>query len=310
MNVLKNGVWPTMITPYNKDGGVDYGAVRAIVEWYRKQGVQGIFSVCQSSEMFYLTLEERVKVAATVVEAAGSDIEVIASGHISDSIADQAEELKRIADTGVKSVVMVSNRLAAADESDDVYIANAEKLVSSLPGVSFGVYECPYPYKRLLSEKVLRWMAETGHFTFIKDTCCDAALIAERIRILNECGGQIKLYNANTATILQTLKDGAAGFSGVMANFHSDLYVWLCQNWQTQPEKAEKIQALLTAMSLYESQNYPLNAKYHMNLVGVPMEVATRNRGAQPMNELQKDMVRQILHIEEIAREICGIPAK
>lgn len=310
MNVLKNGVWPTMITPYNKDGSVDYGAVRAIVEWYRKQGVQGIFSVCQSSEMFYLTLEERVKVAAAVVEAAGDDIEVIASGHVSDGIADQAEELKRIADTGVKSVVMVSNRLANADEDDDVYIANAEKLVDNLPGVSFGVYECPHPYKRLLSEKVLRWMAETGHFTFIKDTCCDAALIAERIRILNECGGQIKLYNANTATILQTLKDGAAGFSGVMANFHSDLYVWLCQNWQTEPEKAEKIQALLTAMSLYEGQNYPLNAKYHMNLVGVPMEVATRNPGAKPMHELQMDMVRQILHLEEIARDICGISAK
>ena len=305
MTGLKNGVWPTMITPYNQDGSVDFGALRAIVRWYKQQGVQGIFSVCQSSEMFYLSQKERVEIASEVVKAAGDDLEVIASGHISDRFEDQVDELKRIADTGVKSVVMVSNRLANQDEDDDVFIANGEKLIEKLPNVSLGVYECPYPYKRLLSEKVLRWMANSGRFTFIKDTCCDAALIAERIRILNECGGNIKLYNANSATVLETLKSGAAGFSGVMANFHSDLYVWLCKNWHSQPEKAEKVQALLTAMSLYETANYPLNAKYHMNLVGVPMELITRNRGANPLNELQKDMVRQIIYIEEIAREIC-----
>ena len=305
MNELKNGVWPTMITPYCRDNSVDVGALRAIVRWYKQQGVQGIFSVCQSSEMFYLSQKERVEIASEVVKAAGDDLEVIASGHISDGFADQVDELKRIADTGVKSVVMVSNRLAKRDEDDDVFIANAEKLIEKLPDVSMGVYECPYPYKRLLSEKVLRWMANSGRFTFIKDTCCDAMLIADRIRILNECSGNIKLYNANSTTVLETLKSGAAGFSGVMANFHSDLYVWLCKNWRTQPVKAQKVQALLTAMSLYETANYPLNAKYHMNLVGVPMELITRNRGANPLNELQKDMVRQVIYIEEIAREIC-----
>ena len=305
MNELKNGVWPTMITPYCRDNSVDVGALRAIVRWYKQQGVQGIFSVCQSSEMFYLSQKERVEIASEVVKAAGDDLEVIASGHISDGFADQVDELKRIADTGVKSVVMVSNRLAKQDEDDDVFIANAEKLIEKLPDVSMGVYECPYPYKRLLSEKVLRWMANSGRFTFIKDTCCDAMLIADRIRILNECSGNIKLYNANSTTVLETLKSGAAGFSGVMANFHSDLYVWLCKNWRTQPVKAQKVQALLTAMSLYETANYPLNAKYHMNLVGVPMELITRNRGANPLNELQKDMVRQVIYIEEIAREIC-----
>ena len=37
------------------------------------------------------------------------------------------------------------------------------------------------------------------------------------------------LFNANAQTLLPSLELGAAGFSGVMANFHPDLYARLYQ---------------------------------------------------------------------------------
>lgn len=306
MELLKKGVWPTMITPYNKDGSVDFGAIRGIVDWYRSNGVSGIFSVCQSSEMFYLTLEERLKIAEAVTQAAGEDMDVIASGHISDDFASQKTELTEMAKTGVKAVVLVSNRFADVDENDEIWIERADELISKMPDIALGIYECPYPYKRLLSEKILRWMAGTNRFTFIKDTCCDLKLMQARIALLGELGGQIGLYNANSATALEALRSGAAGFSGVMTNFHADLYVWLCAHWQDEPVKAEKVQALLTAMSMYESF-YPGNAKYHMNLVGIPMQISSRTPGREALTVLQKDMTHQIMTIEEIARQIIGV---
>lgn len=39
----------------------------------------------------------------------------------------------------------------------------------------------------------------------------------------------LKLFNASTATLLETLLQGAAGFSGVMANFPPRFYAWLCR---------------------------------------------------------------------------------
>ena len=63
MKEIKRGIYPTMITPYNADGSVDYGAVDAIVDWYIQNGVDGIFAVCQSSEMFYLDEQERANIA-------------------------------------------------------------------------------------------------------------------------------------------------------------------------------------------------------------------------------------------------------
>ena len=75
-----------MVTPFTNDDRLDREALEAMVEWYLARGVDGLFAVCQSSEMFFLTLPERVALAKAVVDFAGGRAEVIASGHISDSL--------------------------------------------------------------------------------------------------------------------------------------------------------------------------------------------------------------------------------
>ena len=65
-------------------------------------------------------------------------------------------------------------------------------------------------------------------------------------------GSNMKLYNANTSTLLESMKYGAAGYSGVMANFHPALYAWLLENWEKEPEKAEYLQDILTPCSFIE----------------------------------------------------------
>lgn len=85
---------------------------------------------------------------------------------------------------------------------------NTEKILEALPSdIRFGLYECPYPYKRVMSPKVTEWCASTGRFYFLKDTCCDADQIREKLAICKDT--HLKLYNANTATLLESLKDGA-----------------------------------------------------------------------------------------------------
>ena len=80
------GVWPVMLTPFTPNNEVDYPALRALVEWYISQGVSGLFAVCQSSEMFFLTERERAAVARAIVKYAAGRVPVIASGHVSESL--------------------------------------------------------------------------------------------------------------------------------------------------------------------------------------------------------------------------------
>lgn len=84
-NEFPNGVWPVMLTPYTEDNKIDYPALEKLTEWYFENGCDGLFAVCQSSEMFQQTLEERCKIAAAVKKYANGK-PVIASGHISDSM--------------------------------------------------------------------------------------------------------------------------------------------------------------------------------------------------------------------------------
>lgn len=301
MNKIPGGIYPVMITPFTADNQIDYNAVDRIVEFYAQGGCHGIFAVCQSSEMFWLTENEREKLAARVVKASAGRMCVVASGHISERMEDQIRELRRIAATGVNAVVMISNRLASPDESDDALIARMKTILDAIPGVTFGMYECPYPYKRMLTPKVLEAMAETGRFTFIKDTCCDAELIAERIKLLD---GRIQLFNANCATALETFESGADGFSGIMANYHPDLLVWLYENFRAQPEKARKLSSMLSVMSLVEGCGHPAATKYHMNLVGVPMEIRCRSINAdERFDKLDRHAIDDLAQIEEVIRK-------
>ena len=284
-----------MITPYTADGKVDYASLEQMIEWYIAKGVQGLFAVCQSSEMFYLALEERLEIARFVLKTVQGRVQVIASGHVSDKIEDQVTELQAMAETGVQAVVLVSNRLAGIDESDDVWKKNADILMSRV-NAPFGIYECPYPYKRLMAPGLLKWCADTGRFLFLKDTCCDTGQIEKKIKAVE--GTSLKIYNANAATLLDSLKIGVEGYSGVMANFHPDLYVWLCQNWSEKPEMAQKIQNILGFASTIEYQYYPVNAKYHMRFEGIPMTLYSRVKPEEGMSlskKLEIDQLRAVI---------------
>ena len=108
---IPDGVWPTMITPYTEDNKIDYNCLEELIEWYVRKGVDGLLAVCQSSEMFFLSLEERVELARFVKKAANGRIPVIASGHISASMEEQIYELKAMADTGIDALVLISGNL-------------------------------------------------------------------------------------------------------------------------------------------------------------------------------------------------------
>lgn len=291
MKRIANGVWPTMITPFTPTLQIDYTALDALVDWYISKGVDGLFAVCQSSEMFYLDLEERVALAAHIVKKVDGRVPVIASGHVSDSIEQQLNEIRLLSDTGIEAFVLVSNRLAQETESDDVWQRNASTILDAFPHISFGLYECPYPYKRLLSPKLIEWCAASGRLIFLKDTCCDPGILQERAQLCE--GSGLQLFNANSATLLHSLKLGYAGFSGVMANFHPELYVWLTRNWNSELERAEGMQSFLGFSSLMELQAYSLNAKYYLQLEGLPILVNSRARKGVVLSPSQRLEVEQ-----------------
>ena len=305
MNKSINGCWPTMITPFTDDNKIDFEAVKNVTDWYINAGCDGIFAVCQSSEMFFLGESEKIDLAKAVVDAAAGRVKVIASGHTADEKSRQIDELGNMAGTGVDAVILVSNRLAEENESDEVLESNFENIIRQLPGIKFGIYECPYPYLRLLSTDFIGKTARNGTLLSIKDVSCNVKTQKERIAAVK--GTPFALLNANTATLLDFLEAGGDGYNGVMGNFHMDLYKWLYLNHKSEPELSRELSDFLTLAAVIESRAYPVSAKYHFSVTGVPMGLHTRAKSKSILNENACLEVKSLIRMEDRMRKKLGV---
>lgn len=302
---IPDGVYPTMVTPFTAENTIDYNAVEQLIEWYCRRGVSGIFAICQSSEIFFLSFEEKLALLKFILKHVPKGTVVIASGHTADDIDRQIYEANAFIQTGIDGYVFISNRFASPEDDDSRLIENMQRVVDAIDEVALGVYECPYPYKRLMTPEVLRQIAPGGRFRFLKDTCCDADMIAEKIKAVEGTG--LKIFNANAAILLETLRMGCAGYSGVMANFHPELYAWLCENYLTQPEKAEHVQDFVGFFSVAECQQYPVNAKYYLGLEGIDMGYASRARNSAEFTRNRQVEIDQMRALTLRFKEQMGI---
>ena len=299
--VSAEGVFPTMITPFTSENRIDWEVVDQLVEYYVKSGCAGVFAVCQSSEMFYLSEREKSDLTRRVVRQAAGRLQVVASGHTSDDPDEQIRELASAAEAGADVAVIVLNRLAARAADEEEVRKNLLRILKALPGVPLGVYECPYPYKRLASSDLMKFMADTGRISFVKDTSCDLETLRARYEAVKDT--PLTIYNANTTTLLDSLRMGVRGYSGVMANFHADLYVKLFELHRRNDARADLLQAFLTTAAFIERQLYPINAKYHLAHNHIHASLMTRSRDVAEWNPTYALEVDHLALMEEAVRK-------
>ena len=266
MTVIIQGIIPVMLTPFTEADAIDYSGLENLIEWYVANGADALFAVAQSSEMQFLSLDERVELARFVVRKAAGRVPVIASGHVSESLEDQVTELTSIAKTGVDGLVLVTNRFDPKRQGGAVFTENLRRLLEALPAdLPLGLYECPAPFRRLLSDEELAFCAESGRFAILKDVSCDLATVTRRVDLTKNSG--LAVVNANAAIAFDAMKAGSPGFTGVFTNFHPDLYKWLLTHSAKHPALADELSVYLALAAMAEPMGYPKLAKlYHQRL--------------------------------------------
>lgn len=261
-------VWPVMLTLYKDDGTLDEAANRRLVDWYIDNHVDGIFTVCLSSEMFALSQPERLQLARLTVEQANGRVPVVACGGFGNTLQERLEDIRAIAAQGVHAVILSISSLVAEDDSDEELEALIMALIDQSPGVLFGLYECPEPYKRLLSPGILQdLLLKTDRIGFLKDTCCDLNLLKEKAEATRHT--PIKILNANITTLLDSAMCGCDGYCGVAANVFPGVLATMMQYVNTVPEKARLMQRVVNMLEFAVECHYPVGAKALLKSVGI-----------------------------------------
>lgn len=302
MRVLPTGAWPVMLTPFHGDQTIDWEGVDAYTEWLIELGSAGLFTVALSSEMYELTSAERLALAGRVSTAAAGRVPVVASA-LGDGPEEIADVALALAGEGVDAIVLISSLLARPEQTDAELLAAVEVVMARTGPLDLGIYECPVPYQRLLSTAVLTELARTDRFVFYKDTCQDAVLMAQRIAAIQ--GSRLRHYNAQIASLLDTLRAGGHGFSGFAANVYPDLVAWLCAEHASAAEaEVVRTQQLLSIAEAAFGGRYPASAKY---LLGESSRVAMSTAGRWRPETIGPAAARPLVDLARYL-ETAGLP--
>ena len=260
------GIIPVMLTAFDDHGGIDWESQKRLTEWYLERDSESLFAVCQSSEMLHLDLHEREALARFTVDVVAGRVPVIASGHVGVTLEEQITELTQIANTGIDCLVFVTNRLDPDNLGSEHLFKTVEALKQELPTeLRLGLYECPVPYRRLLSDDEITYFAQDPRFVILKDVSCDLQTVRRRLELTKN--SSLMISNANAAIAFKAMKSGASGFCGVFNNFHPDLYRWIRDEGEINTDLADELARFLVLSATTEGMGYPKLAKiYHQRL--------------------------------------------
>ena len=284
---------PVMLTPFNLKAKIDFSVVEQLVDFYLAAGVSGFFANCLSSEMYSISEDERLELTAHIVRYVNGRVPIVATGSFGLTIEDKAEFSKKIYDTGIDAVVLITGHYANVEDGDDVLMKRFERMFALTNNIPLGTYECPAPYKRILSAGVFGKLLGTGRLKYHKDTSIELEQVKAKLAIANIDG--FDFFDAHTPNAMYSLQMGARGMSSISGNFYPEVLVWMC-NHATDPAKQDEVrwlQSELTRVDPLIHQAYPMSAKYFLQLRGLPIRTISRAY-AQELTPAQKEVLKGI----------------
>jgi 4-hydroxy-tetrahydrodipicolinate synthase len=290
-----------MLTPFTAEGGVDFDALTTLTNRYLDAGTGGLFANCLSSEMYDLSEAEKLAVISHVVKLAAGRVPVVATGNFGETISQQAIFVRKVHETGVNAVIIISSLIATQVESDEVFEQRVKELMDLTPGIPLGFYECPIPYKRLVKPELLGRFASTGRFTYHKDTSLNIVQVREKLALTQHT--QLNLYDAYMGHTVESLKAGSAGVSCIQGNFFPKLVVWLCRNYNAEDRKED---VAIVQKFLFDNLDvmhirYPKTVKYYLMKKGIINSSYSRIEKEELTDEVRGNIDKLVEDYEQLA---------
>jgi 4-hydroxy-tetrahydrodipicolinate synthase len=204
-------------------------------------------------------------------------VPVVATGSFGLTIPDKSEFAKRIYDTGINAVILITGHFANIEDSDETLLSNFDKMFRLTPGIPLGLYECPAPYKRILSADVFKALLESDRLVYHKDTSLDLEKIKVKLDLVKQ-HSTMEFYDAHTPNAMRSLQMGAKGMSSISGNFYPEILVWMCNNARN-PDKLEDVKWLQAELSRVDPLihiAYPMSAKYFLKKRGLHIRTISR----------------------------------
>ena len=292
MDMNTNKFVPVMITPFNLKAKVDLDVVSNLIDFYLAAGVKGFFANCLSSEMYSITEDERLELTQHIVRYVNGRVPVVATGSFGLTVSDKAAFTKKIYDTGINAVILITGHYANVEDSDDVLLKNFETMFKLTGNIPLGMYECPAPYKRIIGPDVFKTLLSANRLVYHKDTSIELEKVKAKIDIVKETKSNLEFFDAHSPNAMYSLQMGAKGMSSISGNFYPEILVWMVNNANdpAMQEEVKWLQAEISRVDPLIHIAYPMSAKYFLRKRGLPVRTISRATALELTPEQKKTL--------------------
>ena len=202
------GAYTALITPFRRDGSVDYGKLRELVEFQIAGGIDGLVPVGTTGESPTVDVEEHIEIVRVVVEAAAKRVKVVA-GSGANATAEALELTERARDVGADGTLQVTPYYNKPTQTGLIRHFSA---VADL-GLPVILYNVPGRSACEIAVATIAELAKHPHIVSVKE----AAGSVDRVsRIKSVC--DIGVFSGDDSLTLPMMSVGGCGVISVASN--------------------------------------------------------------------------------------------
>lgn len=205
---MLQGTYTAIVTPFNKDGNVDYGKFRELIQQQIDAGIDGIVPVGTTGESPSVDYKEHSKIIETAIEASRGKMQVIA-GTGANSTSEALELTAKALKAGADATLQVTPYYNKPNQ-EGLYLHFSKIADLGLPVV---LYNVPGRTSREIGIDTIVRLSKHPNVTAVKE----AGGSVDRVSaILNKC--DITVLSGDDALTLPMMSVGAKGVISVASN--------------------------------------------------------------------------------------------
>ncbi|MBS3789579.1 MAG: dihydrodipicolinate synthase family protein [Candidatus Thermoplasmatota archaeon] len=278
---LFEGIFPAVITPFGKDGGIDEQRMREFIDYVLESGVHGIYLLGTNGEAPLLTFKEKKKIIDIAVEKVNSRVPVIA-GTMCNSTIKTIKLSKYAEEKGADAVHVIVPYYYPVRE-----IALKEHIeeVSDKIEIPVFLYSIPQFTGYEIDTSTVSKLAEVKNLAGLKDSSGDIELFYDTLVEIRKKREDFIFFGGNDSLIFTYLSLGGDGAVTAVGNVFPKLVVDIYERYRAGDLKGakQKQRKLLKIKNIFK--NYPT-----MSAVKGALKVIGEDYGdlRKPLNSLNR----------------------
>ena len=282
------GSFTALITPFNRDGSVDIGALRALVDRQIAAGIDGLTPMGTTGESPTLNHREHIEVIRIVVAQAGGRVPVLA-GAGSNSTEEALDMARHAMDVGADATLQVTPYYNKP---------NQEGLYRHFSTIAAGVelplvlYNIPGRSARAIETATMLRLAAHERIVGVKEA---SESIPQAMALLRVAPPDFALISGADQLALPLMQLGGTGVISVASNLiPKRIAEMVAIARRGEFEEARRLHwELLPLMDALFIDTNPIPIKYALSLLGQTEEYY--RLPLCPMSEAAKDKLRQVM---------------